>query len=202
MSEHQQDASERPSPELPLVVRLARASEHRGIKVAAVVVAAASMALVWHAVGSSGSAQQQGRVIASERQSIHLGLRGVAVAESGTALHWRVQRSGAAVVSQERGNVFYRVEPGGSFEVRTARGTVSVTDTCFRVEIYETTPSTDAMRGDVVGAELATTVTVTVYEGSVVISDAGGADSVVEAGGRVTLGQPAPVADEPVGALP
>src|SRR5262249_28507632 len=63
-----------------------------------------------------------GRIEAAERQQVELGGRGIAVAERGSALEWRVARSGAARVEQSQGSVFYRVERGEPFIVATPAG--------------------------------------------------------------------------------
>src|SRR5258708_5402261 len=69
-----------------------------------------------------------------QRASVALGRRGVAVAEAGAALRWQVDARGAARVAQERGDVFYRIDRGGPFQVSAAGGEIFVTGTCFRVE--------------------------------------------------------------------
>ncbi|MEM9457213.1 MAG: FecR family protein [Myxococcota bacterium] len=86
------------------------------------------------------------------RASVSLGDRGVAVAEAGSSLRWSVDWLGRVAVEQTRGRVFYRVDPGGRFEVHTPHGEVVVTGTCFDVDAY-------------VGTRVA------VYEGDVVVSN-------------------------------
>jgi hypothetical protein len=81
-------------------------------------------------------------------------------------------------VSQRAGDVFYRVERGGGFEVETPHGTVRVTGTCFRVEL-------DTMKKPwqgVVGAAIGAALVVTVYEGSVLFASRDGSERAVTAG--------------------
>lgn len=68
-------------------------------------------------------------------ETLSLGRRGVAVAQPGTELEWIVRAGGATTVTQHRGSAFFRVEPGGPFEVITADGKVIVTGTCFATAI-------------------------------------------------------------------
>jgi hypothetical protein len=126
----------------------------------------------------------------SVRESLVLGRRGVAVAEAGAALGWRLDERSTSV-EQTAGDVFYRVEPGRPFAVSTAVGEVRVTGTCFRVEVIKMQPIKQGMLGAALGAAFATAVVVTVYEGNVVV--AGNTGSVeVRAGeqARLALGQP------------
>jgi ferric-dicitrate binding protein FerR (iron transport regulator) len=71
----------------------------------------------------------------ASRETVELGKRGRAVAEAGTHLAWSISAAGDARVSQPAGSVFYRIEPGGDFVVGTPAGDVTVTGTCFRVEV-------------------------------------------------------------------
>jgi FecR-like protein len=93
---------------------------------------------------------------ATARTTEALGRRGVAVLEAGGALAWEIAGDGTAALHQDRGDVFYRVEPGGPFVVTTPAAEVSVHGTCFRVELE---PSG---------------VVVTVYEGKVALANARG----------------------------
>jgi hypothetical protein len=104
------------------------------------------------------------------RETIALGERGVAVAEAGSAIDWRVDGFGA-LVTQDAGSVFYRVERGGPFIVRTAAGEVRVQGTCFRVEVNPMDWSRKGLVQMGAGAALATTVLVTVYEGKVLLAN-------------------------------
>src|SRR5438270_9546349 len=60
---------------------------------------------------------ENGAAEAARRTSIAMGRRATAVAEAGARLRWSISPSGRARVVQERGDVFYRVEPGLPFEV-------------------------------------------------------------------------------------
>jgi hypothetical protein len=64
-------------------------------------------------------------------------------------------------VEQASGDVFWRVEPGERFVVRTPAGEVTVKGTCFRVRVLS------------VGAAAAAALAVAVYEGKVGVSRAG-----------------------------
>ncbi len=107
-----------------------------------VLVAAAAVVLLRVRTADPGSS---GAARVAERQSLALGRRGVAVAEAGAELEWRVQPGGDARIVQKSGDVFYRVERGGRFVVVTAAGEVEVTGTCFRVEVDPMSFSKQAM---------------------------------------------------------
>lgn len=138
----------------------------------------------------AGAGDAHGAHVAAARETIALGGRGLAVAEPGTQLRWDVADDGAARVEQDRGSAFYRVERGGTFEVATPLGVVTVTGTCFSVEVSMGKPSKDSIRGAMIGAALATAVVVTVYEGGVSFARggdrvrAGAGDSVVARAGE------------------
>lgn len=125
------------------------------------------------------------------RESIRVGHRGLAVAEPGSALSFTVSPGGVASIDQPRGTVFYRVEPGGPFVVHTPAGDVTVTGTCFQVEVLEMKPARAALLGAGVGAALATTVAVTVYEGHVGVANPRG-HTALAAGERATMTPDAP----------
>jgi hypothetical protein len=165
--------------------------------IAAVIGVAASLVLLR---GSTGSPDEGARVIV-ERETVSLGRRGVVVAEAGTELTWAIAASGAAEIHQSRGDAFYRVEPGGPFAVETPHGRVLVTGTCFRVEVLDMTVSRQTWIGGVVGAAVAATVVISVYEGRVrVVNARGQADA--RAGDRVALGAGAAPARLDPGAAP
>jgi hypothetical protein len=165
--------------------------------IAAVLGVAASLVLLR---GSPGSPDEGARVVV-RRETLALGRRGVAVAEAGTELTWAISASGAAEVHQSRGDAFYRVEPGGPFAVETPHGRILVTGTCFRVEILDMTASRPTWSGGVVGAALAPTVVISVYEGRVrVVNARGQADA--RAGDRIALGAGAGPARLDPGAAP
>jgi hypothetical protein len=95
-------------------------------------------------------------------------------------------------VVQDAGEAFYRVEPGGAFVVATPAGEVTVTGTCFRVEVVSMKKET--MVGAAVGAALSAAVLVTVYEGKVILANERGKTEVA-AGERATMatgGAPGP----------
>ena len=54
-----------------------------------------------------------GHVVSQSRQTIDIGERALAVAESGSALAWTSGPDGAVRVEQSWGDVFYRVSQGG-----------------------------------------------------------------------------------------
>jgi hypothetical protein len=96
------------------------------------------------------------------RQEVRVGTRAVAVLEPGAHVAWD-----GDVVTQDRGDVFWRVEPGARFVVRTPAGEVAVKGTCFRVKV-------------IAGAGIAAAaMAVVVYEGKVGVSHAGAQVDVV-----------------------
>jgi len=143
---------------------------------AGVALAAAATLLLWLALGT----ESQGSMLARERTEVRIGSRASAVLEAGASVEWR-----GPEVRQADGEIFYRVEPGGAFVVKTPAGDVSVLGTCFRVRVGQAPPKGEAemKRRDLAvaagGAALAAVAVVTVYEGRVQLS---------HAGGRVTLG--------------
>ncbi len=164
----------------------------------ATVAAAALLVLVWPArvPGTTGS------FVAEARQTVPLSQRAIAVAEPGASLRW-TETTDALVVDQRDGAVFYRVESGDPFLVRTPAGEVRVTGTCFSVAVDSTaSPSLPAMKPNTksiaLGAALAAAVTVTVYEGSTVLANDSGRVAL-EAGqtGRATAGTPPSIDDAP-----
>lgn len=126
-----------------------------------------------------------GAVTVGERRSIAIGGRGVVVAEPGTVLAWTVDASGAARVEHGAGNGFYRVDHGRPFVVTTPLGEVTVTGTCFRIEVIMK-PSKQSVIGGAIGATLAAAVVITVYEGGVVVAGTHGSSKVAP-GERATL---------------
>ena len=147
---------------------------------------AASVAAVWALSASRLHWPSQGSVHSdSLPRELSLGGRGVAVTEGPTSLEWSVGWSGAAVIRQKTGSVFYRVEPGARFEVLTPAGTVRVRGTCFRVEVNPMSIKATAlsMMGS---AAVASAATVMVYEGAVEV-DSGAETKAVKAGNQVVL---------------
>jgi hypothetical protein len=165
--------------------------------VGAVVAAAAALAIVGK-LGLGHDAAAHGERVASQRESVSIGTRGVAVAEPGTALTWTVAGDGTAVVEQSSGHAFYRVEHGGPFEVRTPLGVVQVTGTCFSVEVtaMKNSINRDMVKGASFGAVIATAVLVTVYEGGVSLANPIGRIQVAPGDTAITrAGEPPRLAD-------
>src|SRR5262249_36539741 len=79
-------------------------------------------------------APRTGQVAAEQRTEVAIGTDAVAVLEPGAAICWK-----GRVVQQQKGNVFYRVERGGPFQVKLPEGEVQVLGTCFRV-VAEASP--------------------------------------------------------------
>ena len=122
------------------------------------------------------------------RVEARLGRRARVVAEPGAHLAFRGDD-----VTQDRGDVFYRVEPGERFVVHTPVGDVDVLGTCFRVQLDA--PGDDEMAkrdvakvggAAVLAGVLATAATVTVYEGRVGVSRASAREELA-AGERAAL---------------
>jgi hypothetical protein len=132
---------------------------------AGVLAAAAALAFV---MWPRESAHRHGDVTASARSEISIGKRAVAVLEPGARVRWDGDR-----VEQLTGNVFYRVERGGSFTVNTPSAEAEVLGTCFRITIEQ---ENEMQRRDVgagaIGAVTAAVVLVGVYEGKVRVSHA------------------------------
>lgn len=150
--------------------------------VTAVAVAAVAAAALFfmRGGGSRGGYASSGREVAGAvRRTVSVGGRAVSVLEPGAEVAWRVDASGRAQVRQTAGDVFYRVEPGGPFAVDTPAGRVTVTGTCFRVEVDDMKGmNKDRWKGAAAGAAIATAVLVTVYEGSVTLASPDGTASV------------------------
>lgn len=108
---------------------------------------------------------------AATRQTVRVGAH-VAVLEPGAELAWS-KGLRAVRVRQRRGSVFYRVERGGAFVVETPAGRVTVAGTCFRVEVKPVHDRKQIAAGAAMGAVLAATVTVLVYEGTVAVANRG-----------------------------
>jgi hypothetical protein len=116
-------------------------------------------------------------------RQVSLGGRAVAVVEPGTTLRYRVAPWGESRVELARGGVFFRVDRGGGFEVRTPHGRARVTGTCFRVADLgdATTTNEDEMRAKWFGAGVISAVmAVTVYEGGVRVASGQGTRAEVQ----------------------
>ena len=106
-----------------------------------------------------------------ERKEIRLGERAVVVLEPNSEIRIKDGK-----VEQRRGNVFYRVAQGGTFEIDTSSGKVKVLGTCFRIQQgkeSETMKRRDIKVGTLAAA-IASAAVVTVYEGKVRLSHAKG----------------------------
>jgi hypothetical protein len=118
----------------------------------------------------SGGPASWGAITVDERTTLELP-RAVAVAEPGASLQWST-RDAAVEVEQTHGTVFYRVDRGSEFSVATPLGRVDVEGTSFEVEI-EMRKSTH-IASAAAGVALAAAVTVTLYEGHVLVANAEG----------------------------
>ena len=146
--------------------------------------AAVGALVLWQAHGRGPALAGSGQVASARaRQSLSLAGRGVAVVEPGASVRWTVA-DGAARVTQTAGNVFYRVEHGGPFEVTTPQGIVRVTGTCFRVEVPTMKTPWQGLAGAAIGAALV----VSVYEGRVLFARGDGHTTAVAAGQKVSVG--------------
>jgi hypothetical protein len=101
------------------------------------------------------------------------------------------------IVEQDAGEVFYRVDRGTAFEVKTAVGSVLVKGTCFKVEVNAMRPTTHTLVGAVSGIAIMALV-VTVYEGMVEVRNERGETrlgpgerGVAEPGEAPSLARPA-----------
>jgi hypothetical protein len=128
---------------------------------AAAVAVAASLAL------GVGRPPSRGEAIAKERMELAMGTRAKVVLEPGAKLAW----DGDEVV-QDRGDVFYRVEPGARFRVHTPAGDVEVKGTCFTVKVRSDEMQKRDVKAGAVGAALSALAFVAVYEGKVAVSHA------------------------------
>lgn len=140
--------------------------------IAFAVLALAAAVLVWFGVSRVPSV---GEATASARMEVAIGKRATAVLESGASVKWNGDR-----VTQERGDVFYRVERGGRFSVETPAGMVEVLGTCFRVRVRPADKGDGnvKLKKEVAlaagSAAIAALAVVTVYEGKVRLSHAKG----------------------------
>ena len=96
----------------------------------AIVVAAAAVVLL---LVRPADAPATGASTPTARTTEQIGSRGVAVVEAGAAITWTGDD-----VHQDRGDVFYRVEPGSTFAVTTPVATIAVHGTCFRIDLEPT----------------------------------------------------------------
>jgi hypothetical protein len=153
----------------PAIEARRRRSVRAGVAGAVALAAGVALAVGWHGARWAS----RGDATASAREEVHLGARAIAVLEPGAHVAWNGDD-----VEQPAGDVFYRVEPGGSFHVHTPAGNVAVLGTCFRVQVEGAAESWEAanpmngrdMKAGAVGAALAAAALVTVYEGKVAVS--------------------------------
>jgi ferric-dicitrate binding protein FerR (iron transport regulator) len=139
-----------------------------GAGVLVVAAAAAAVLVVWPAQHAAIAGDQR----ASDRMQLEVGPRAVLVLEPGAHVTWKGDD-----VTQDEGDVFYRVDRGGRFVVHTPSGDVEVQGTAFRVKVRTGTEDRmQAGRRDVasgaIGAALTALAFVGVYEGKVRVSHA------------------------------
>jgi hypothetical protein len=186
-----------PSPEfagrvVAAAMRESRTRPTRRYAIGGAIVAAAIAAITLFTLWPRGErAPARGDVTATARIEVPIGDRGIAVLEPGAHVRWEGDR-----VEQARGDVFYRVERGATFTVKTPAADVQVLGTCFRISIK---PETNMKRRDVaagaIGAVAAAMVVIGVYEGKVRVSHAeqavtvGAGESVVADGTNVRPGR-------------
>ncbi len=149
---------------------------HRWLVGVVLAAAAAVAAILWVAErGRTGADTGSAQSIA-DRRTVRTGGRSIAVLEPGSEISWAVDDDGATV-DQARGRVFYRVEPGGPFLVRTPSAEVQVTGTSFEVEIVMSNQK-QRLKSMSLGAAFAAVTVVTVYEGGVVLANERGSTEV------------------------
>jgi FecR protein len=141
---------------LEAAARPAPVRRTRTTRVLAGLMLAAAMAVVVAFGAHRRRADAHGVATAEARQETRVGGRAVAVLEKGARIAWDGDD-----VRQDQGDVFWRVEPGARFVVRTPAGEVTVKGTCFRVRVLAA------------GAAGAVALAVMVYEGKVGVSHAG-----------------------------
>ncbi len=153
-----------------------------GSRATAVVIAASLAASV--ALAFRSPAPARGSAIARDRIELTMGSRARVVLEPGAELAW----DGDDVV-QSRGDVFYRVEPGARFRVKTPAGVIEVKGTCFGVRVAEMQKRD--IKVAAAGAGAAALVLLGVYEGKVALShdgqraELGAGEAATFGGGRV-----------------
>jgi ferric-dicitrate binding protein FerR (iron transport regulator) len=137
--------------------------------VAAAVAVAAACAL-WIAIPGEATRDSLDTEVL---RTVEIRDRGLAVAQPGTRMRWEVEADGTTRVVQDAGRVFYRVDDGEAFEVRTPAGVVHVTGTCFEVDLERGNKhmNRQGLKAGVLGAALASALLVTVYEGRVVLAN-------------------------------
>ncbi len=156
------------------VVQLRSRSRWRGAALAA----AAMVAIAAAVFVKVDTTPLHGEAIAADhRIEVAIGgnraARAKAVLEPGAHVVWD-----GDLVTQDSGDVFYRVEPGAKFRVHTPAGDVDVLGTCFAVKVRGGGQERSGdmqkrdMKSGVVGAALSAMAFVAVYEGKVAVSHA------------------------------
>jgi hypothetical protein len=167
----------------PRMQRANRSWNARRVLVASSLVASVVLAIGFGRARLGRSSH--GDAIAKERTEVPFG-RGVAVLEPGAHMTWNDDE-----IVQPAGDIFYRVERGETFRVKTPAGDVEVRGTCFRVHVEPAVPTngekdhdmnTRDLKSAAIGAALTSIAFVTVYEGKVAVSHA--AESVTLTAGE------------------
>ncbi|MEO0459194.1 MAG: FecR domain-containing protein [Myxococcota bacterium] len=131
----------------------------------------------------------EGSANPSSRKTVALAEQTVAVVDKSADISW--QTKGAQVsVTQRRGRVFYRVQPGMGFRVETPIGSVEALGTCFEVEVSDMSKQAKSIATAALGAAIASGVWITVYEGRVraeAEGDVAGEATVLEPGQTAVL---------------
>jgi hypothetical protein len=104
-----------------------------------------------------------GDITADARIQRELGPRVIGVLEPGAHVKWTGDD-----LTQDSGDVFYRVEPGAPLVVHTPAGDVKVLGTCFRVKVEDM----GNVKSALVGSAITAAAFVGVYEGKVAVSHA------------------------------
>jgi ferric-dicitrate binding protein FerR (iron transport regulator) len=145
-------------------------SKGRGARIGAGLLLVASMAAAVAMTVHLKDAHARGDVKATAREEVRVGGRAIAVLEPGAHVSWNDD-----AIAQSEGDVFWRVEPGARFVVHTPAADVTVKGTCFRVQLDgdEGAMNGRDVRSGAIGAVLAATAFVGVYEGKVAVSHAG-----------------------------
>ena len=164
-------------------------------------VAVAAVAVVGLLWVLRGHMPVEDQLHADHIETVALGERATAVAQPGASLSWSVDFDGTTRIDQTSGRVFYRVDHGERFDVVTPEGTVTVTGTCFQVDLPPTDSSmplkSNNLRAGALGAAFASALVVTVYEGGVVLAnDEGSVDVGAGQAAHVTSDR-APVRFDP-----
>ncbi len=163
------------------------ARPRRGVRLAAAVlgIAAAVVLALW----LRSPLQASGTVDARQTTTAEIP-QAIVVAHPNALVHW-VAKDDAVEVEQLRGRVFYRVQRESTFTVTTPLGRVDVTGTSFEVEVHPMPIRSKNTKAAAAAAALASAVTVSLYEGRVVIAGGGGTETL-EPGQTATMRADAP----------